>query len=109
MEQTDVVIVGAGPSGLALGLTLARRKVKVCFCFSLTSASHTDTALKTIILESNKDICEDPRAIAISGDTSRILNILGLDYQTILEFGQREGKTHWMRHSVYRLGWDWLT
>lgn len=30
MEETDVVIVGAGPSGLVLGLLLAQYEVKVC-------------------------------------------------------------------------------
>lgn len=30
MEEVPVVIVGAGPSGLAMGLSLAKYKIKVC-------------------------------------------------------------------------------
>ena len=30
MEETDVIISGAGPSGLALGVALALRSVRVC-------------------------------------------------------------------------------
>jgi 2-polyprenyl-6-methoxyphenol hydroxylase-like FAD-dependent oxidoreductase len=30
MEQTPVIIVGAGPAGLALGLSLAKYEVHVC-------------------------------------------------------------------------------
>ena len=33
MEEVTVVIVGAGPSGLALGALLGRMNVKVCVCF----------------------------------------------------------------------------
>lgn len=29
MEETDVIIVGAGPSGLALALALSHQKIKV--------------------------------------------------------------------------------
>lgn len=32
MEEATVVIVGAGPSGLALGALLGRMNVKVCAC-----------------------------------------------------------------------------
>jgi hypothetical protein len=42
------------------------------------------------VLESNRDICEDPRAIAISGDTYRILRVMGINAQQFQEFGQRE-------------------
>lgn len=34
MERTTVVIVGAGPSGLAMGLALAKHRVKVFQRFS---------------------------------------------------------------------------
>jgi 2-polyprenyl-6-methoxyphenol hydroxylase-like FAD-dependent oxidoreductase len=30
MEQTTILIIGAGPSGLALGALLGRMNVKVC-------------------------------------------------------------------------------
>ena len=55
MEETDVVITGGGPSGLALSVALSHQHIK------------------NIVLELNDEICEDPRAIAVTGDTSRIL------------------------------------
>jgi 2-polyprenyl-6-methoxyphenol hydroxylase-like FAD-dependent oxidoreductase len=37
MEQTHVIIVGGGPSGLTLGLALAQHEVKVSLCHSQQS------------------------------------------------------------------------
>lgn len=37
MEQTDVIIVGAGPSGLALALALNHYNVKVIRSITITS------------------------------------------------------------------------
>ena len=34
MEKTEVIIVGAGPSGLALGLSLAKFSIKVRATYS---------------------------------------------------------------------------
>jgi hypothetical protein len=52
------------------------------------------------VLESNREICEDPRAIAISGDTYRILRVMGINAQQFQEFGQRElnGNAQDFRH-----------
>ncbi|KAF7125583.1 hypothetical protein CNMCM5793_001800 [Aspergillus hiratsukae] len=58
--NTDVVIVGGGPSGLTLGLALARHEVK------------------SIILEKEHDITQDPRGVVLTGDALRSLWTLGL-------------------------------
>ncbi|KAL7760767.1 hypothetical protein ACKLNR_007302 [Fusarium oxysporum f. sp. zingiberi] len=70
MENTDVIIVGAGPSGLALAIALAARKIK------------------SIVLEKNYEICTDPRAIAMAGDSQRIVNLLGVNRSLLEEIGQ---------------------
>ncbi|KAF5006974.1 hypothetical protein F66182_15780, partial [Fusarium sp. NRRL 66182] len=70
MEQTDVIIVGAGPSGLALALALNHYNVK------------------SIILEQNLEICNDPRAIAIAGDAQRIIELLGVTQEKLHSIGQ---------------------
>ncbi|GAQ11816.1 hypothetical protein ALT_9137 [Aspergillus lentulus] len=58
--NTDVVIVGGGPSGLTLGLALARHQVK------------------SIILEKEHEITQDPRGVVLTGDALRSLWTLGL-------------------------------
>jgi len=70
MEQTDVIIVGAGPSGLALALALSHRQIN------------------SIVLEKNLEICQDPRAIAIAGDTCRIVQLLGIRGRKLQEIGR---------------------
>ena len=70
MEETDVVITGGGPSGLALSVALSHQHIK------------------NIVLELNDEICEDPRAIAITGDTSRILRVLGVTDDDLSKIGQ---------------------
>ncbi|KAB5554729.1 hypothetical protein GE09DRAFT_1032756 [Coniochaeta sp. 2T2.1] len=60
METTPVIIVGAGPAGLALGLALGKFRVH------------------SVILEREKDITTDPRGVFLTGDTIRILYDLGI-------------------------------
>ncbi|KAK0646764.1 hypothetical protein B0T16DRAFT_327700 [Cercophora newfieldiana] len=60
MEESTVVIVGAGPSGLALGALLGRMNVKV------------------VILEKDTEVCEDPRGIVVNGDAVRISYQIGI-------------------------------
>ncbi|KAB5511191.1 putative monooxygenase [Coniochaeta sp. 2T2.1] len=60
MENSPVVIVGAGPSGLMLGLSLAKHGVH------------------SIILEKEQAITQDPRGVALSGDAVRILYDIGI-------------------------------
>ncbi|KAH9896306.1 putative monooxygenase [Xylariomycetidae sp. FL2044] len=60
MESTQVIIVGAGPAGLALALCLAQFKVK------------------SVILEKEVEITEDPRGVYLTHDSVRILWDLGL-------------------------------
>ncbi|KAF4335814.1 3-(3-hydroxy-phenyl)propionate 3-hydroxycinnamic acid hydroxylase [Fusarium beomiforme] len=61
MEQTQVIIVGGGPAGLALGLSLARLRIH------------------SIILEKEAEITTDPRGVFLTGDAVRILHSLGVD------------------------------
>lgn len=65
-----MVITGGGPSGLALSVALSHQHIK------------------NIVLELNDEICEDPRAIAITGDTSRILRVLGVTDDDLSKIGQ---------------------
>ncbi|PVI03658.1 monooxygenase-like protein [Periconia macrospinosa] len=59
-EETQVVIVGAGPAGLTLGLCLAQYHIN------------------SIILEKEAEIVTDPRGVYLTGDSIRILSTLGL-------------------------------
>ncbi|KAH6982497.1 hypothetical protein EDB80DRAFT_692051 [Ilyonectria destructans] len=79
METTDVIIVGAGPSGLALALALS--------------------PYKSVVLEKNRDICQDPRAIALAGDSHRIMELLGISSSKLSEFGQTLKAIHFHRDS----------
>jgi len=45
METTDVVIVGAGPAGLATAIGLAQRKIRFVILDSLTAIEHTSRAV----------------------------------------------------------------
>ncbi|KAF5643370.1 3-(3-hydroxy-phenyl)propionate 3-hydroxycinnamic acid hydroxylase [Fusarium tjaetaba] len=61
MEETQVIIVGGGPAGLALGLSLARLKIR------------------SVILEKEPEITTDPRGVFLTGDAIRILHSLGIN------------------------------
>ncbi|KAI1506405.1 monooxygenase-like protein [Biscogniauxia marginata] len=63
METTEVVIVGAGPSGLTLALSLAKFKIK------------------SVILEKETEITLDPRGVSLNHDAIRILWNLGIGDQ----------------------------
>jgi 2-polyprenyl-6-methoxyphenol hydroxylase-like FAD-dependent oxidoreductase len=43
-----------------------------------------------VLLEASSGICQDPRAIALSGDTIRILEILGITQTDMHWIGQRK-------------------
>ncbi|KAF4496682.1 3-(3-hydroxy-phenyl)propionate 3-hydroxycinnamic acid hydroxylase [Fusarium agapanthi] len=61
MGETQVIIVGGGPAGLALGLSLARLKIH------------------SVILEKEAEITTDPRGVFLTGDAVRILHSLGIN------------------------------
>ncbi|CAG9953033.1 unnamed protein product [Clonostachys rosea f. rosea IK726] len=73
MHETDVVIVGAGPSGLSLAVALSQLQIK------------------SVVLEKQHDICEDPRAIALAGDACRILSLIGITAQEMDQISQLVG------------------
>lgn len=60
MEEFPVVIVGAGPAGLTLALSLAIHK------------------LHSIILEKEQSVNEDPRGVFLAGDAVRIFHQVGI-------------------------------
>ncbi|KAF2269839.1 FAD/NAD(P)-binding domain-containing protein [Lojkania enalia] len=60
MEETQVVIVGAGPSGLALALSLAKFQVH------------------SVVLEKEREVTADPRGVYLTGDAIRIFWDLGI-------------------------------
>ena len=69
MEQTTVLIIGAGPSGVALGALLGRMNLKVRT--SGLPASPNIKAGQVVILEKDTEVCEDPRGIVVNGDAVR--------------------------------------
>ncbi|KAF5648786.1 monooxygenase [Fusarium sp. NRRL 25303] len=81
MDSTDVIIVGAGPSGLALALALSDQKIK------------------SVLLEKNIEICEDPRAIAVAGDAPRIVNLLGVNAIEMDKIGQTMAGIHFHQNT----------
>ncbi|KAH8130436.1 hypothetical protein FP744_10000202 [Trichoderma asperellum] len=62
-ESTEVAIVGAGPAGLTLALSLAKFRIR------------------SVILEKTQEITKDPRGVYLTGDAVRILHALGLGDQ----------------------------
>lgn len=58
--MTDVVVVGAGPTGLTLANLLAQQGVSVT------------------VLERAESVCSEPRAVALADDSLRTLQLLGL-------------------------------
>ncbi|KAH8649733.1 hypothetical protein BGZ60DRAFT_551155 [Tricladium varicosporioides] len=60
MEETQVIIVGAGPAGLTLGLCLAQCQVA------------------SVVLEKEQAVTTDPRGVYLTGDSVRIFYSQGL-------------------------------
>ena len=69
MEESIVVIVGAGPSDLVLGLLLTKYEVK------------------SFILAKEWEIIEDPRSIVMTGDGVRTMERMGLG-QALINMSQ---------------------
>ncbi|KAL3466165.1 hypothetical protein BJX64DRAFT_284744 [Aspergillus heterothallicus] len=79
--DTDVVIVGGGPSGLVLGLFLAQYQVK------------------SIILEKERDVTTDPRGVVLTGDALRSLTKLGLG-KRMAWIGQELGSLNFHKSTI---------
>ncbi|TVY44103.1 3-(3-hydroxy-phenyl)propionate/3-hydroxycinnamic acid hydroxylase [Lachnellula subtilissima] len=91
MEDTTVLIVGAGPTGLSLALYLGQMKIK------------------TIILEKQVEVIEDPRGISIAGDAVRVTYQLGIGDALFNTFGSEIGTLHFHNktfHSPPFMGFD---
>lgn len=71
MEEFPVVIVGAGPAGLTLALSLALHEVR------------------SIILEKELGVNEDPRGVFLAGDAVRIFYQVGIG-EEMDKIGHRE-------------------
>lgn len=81
MEETTVLIVGAGPSGLALGALLARMNIKVrrkCQVNWPKCSVKANNSWKVVVLEKEVEVCEDPRGIVVNGDAVRISYQIGI-------------------------------
>ena len=96
MDNTiPVAIVGAGPSGLVMGLVLAKHHVKA----RITAVPEKVKLLrllrffKSIILEKEVSITHDPRGVYLNGDAVRILSDLGVE-RTFRKVGHGEHGYH---------------
>ncbi len=78
MKETPVIIVGAGPSGLVLGLSLAQYEIHVG---SLQRFRISADFSQSTILEQDLGIGEDPRGVYLAGDAVRVLYQLGIGDQ----------------------------
>jgi 2-polyprenyl-6-methoxyphenol hydroxylase-like FAD-dependent oxidoreductase len=81
MENAHVVIVGAGPAGLVIALALAKHQIQVYIPASIRPRHNRSTQAKSmenIVLERDREITEDPRAIYLAADAVRILYDLEL-------------------------------
>lgn len=91
MENFDVIIVGGGPTGLALSIFLAQRGVKVgLLCLNPPSViGPNKSGFQSVVLEQNAEIDRDPKAIALTGDALRITRLLGVGPEKQSHFAQR--------------------
>lgn len=76
MEEIPVLIIGAGPAGLTRGLSLAK------------------FGIRSIILEKNDLITDDPKGIYLAGDSVRIVWDLGIKEKEMREIGERKSPDH---------------
>ncbi|KAI3576740.1 hypothetical protein IWW34DRAFT_881313 [Fusarium oxysporum f. sp. albedinis] len=82
METTDVIIVGAAKQPCPFALSY----------------------YKSVILEKNRDICQDPRGIALAGDSHRIMELLRISPEgDSLPSGFVQQQTLSQRGQLFRL------
>jgi len=69
IETTDVLVVGCGPIGAVFSALLGK------------------LSIRNVVLEKEKEITSDPRAITIDEDAIRVLQELGLHNKVYTEIG----------------------
>jgi len=85
---TDVVIVGAGPAGLVLAVALAHHRIRVRRTCKQNIIFPAIDLSKSTVVEKNINIADDPRAIGLAGDTTRILEALGVPQSDMRNISQ---------------------
>ncbi|KAH8589013.1 hypothetical protein B0O99DRAFT_459116, partial [Bisporella sp. PMI_857] len=96
MDTSPVVIVGAGPAGLVLALSLARYEIH------------------SVLLEKETEIDEDPRGVFLAGDAIRVLYQIGIGDQMAVIGKEMKAlnfhRTTWQNPPFFSLDLqpDWL-
>lgn len=77
--EVDVLVVGAGPSGMTMALALQR------------------FGIKTLLIDRQKEILTDPRAHALNSRTLEIFESLGMDIADFKKYATPNEQSCWVR------------